>query len=145
MNNFIDYYSYMNNFNTPQNSMNAINKEFDYTTDSNVAFLRGNLFNNLYTPYKGYKPMDINPKSEKEYALSLIQMYCFAAHELNLYLDVNPNDSNAIKMRSNYINMYKKAVREFEIKYGPLGTSSKTLDKTPWMWSLNNWPWEGNK
>jgi len=155
MNNFIDYYNYMNNLNSEQGQVSALNfnksqinnfnSKFDYTTEPNIAFMRGNLFNNLYTPYKNFKPMDINPNSEKEYALLLVQMYCFAAHELNLYLDVNPNDSNAINLRNNYINMYKKSVREYENKFGPLGTSSKVLNGTPWAWNTNKWPWEGNK
>lgn len=149
MNNYVDYYNYMNNLNTNLNvnqiSMPNAKMKFDYTTDPSTAFMRGNLFNNLYTPYKNYRPVELNPMNEKEYALLLVQMYAFAAHELTLYLDTNPTDSNAIKLRSNYMNMHKQAVAQYESKYGPLGVDSKMLEATPWALTTKTWPWEGSK
>ena len=141
MNNYVDYYNYMNSLNSNQTIMPKPNKKFDYSTKPNVAFMRGNLFSNLYTPYKNFKPMELNPSNEKEYALLLVQMYAFAAHELTLYLDVNPGDSEAIKLRSNYINMYKQALNQYEMKYGPL-TVCGTNTEQGWSWVQAPWPWE---
>ena len=144
MNNYIDYYNYMDNLN--QTNFNIVsNDNKDYMTNPYLSFIRGNLFNNLYTPYKNYKPTELNPNNEKDYQMLMIQVYGFAAHELNLYLDVNPGDQNAIKLRNEYITLYKQALMQYENKYGALNTQSNTLDSTPWAWDTQNWPWEGNR
>lgn len=156
MNNYIDYYNYLNNLN--QNAMNTPNKmtkmgsnqsvnmnNLGYDTDPYTGFMKGNMFSNLYEPYKNYQVQEINPTNEKEYALLMVQMYGFAAHDLGLYLDVNPNDTNAINLRSEYVNLYKQALAEYESKYGALGLSSNMLDVTPWAWDSKKWPWEGNR
>lgn len=135
MNNY-EYYNY------PNDTVNLNNNNF---ADPEVAFTRGNLFNNLYAPYKNYKPVELNPTNEQEYALLLVQMYCFCAHELTLYLDNYPNDTNAIKLRSEYCKAAKEAIAQYELKYGPLTLSSNTLSATPWAWDDGKWPWEGNK
>lgn len=144
MNNYIDYYNYMDNLNQT-NFNNVSNDNKDYMTNPYLSFIRGNLFNNLYTPYKNYKPTELNPNNEKDYQMLMIQVYGFAAHELNLYLDVNPGDQNAIKLRNEYITLYKQALMQYENKYGALNTQSNTLDSTPWAWDTQNWPWEGNR
>ena len=69
----------------------------------------------------------------------------FAITELALYLDTHPNDSNAITLRSDYVNLYKQALNEYEKKYGALNLGSSQLDGYPWKWDVNNWPWEGDK
>lgn len=156
MNNYIDYYNYLNNLN--QNAMNTSNKmpkvgsnqsvnmnNLGYDTDPYTGFMKGNMFSNLYEPYKNYQIQEINPTNEREYALLMIQMYGFAAHDLGLYLDVNPNDTNAINLRSEYVKLYKQALAEYESKYGALGLSSNMLDVTPWAWDSKKWPWEGNR
>lgn len=156
MNNYIDYYNYLNNLN--QNAMNTSNKipkmgsnqsvnmnNLGYDTDPYTGFMKGNMFSNLYEPYKNYQVQEINPTNEREYALLMVQMYGFAAHDLGLYLDVNPNDTNAINLRSEYVNLYKQALAEYESKYGALGLSSNMLDVTPWAWDSKKWPWEGNR
>lgn len=147
MNNYVDYYNYMNNLNSNQIEMPTAkaNKKFEFETNPSTAFMKGNLFSNLYTPYKNYRPAELNPANEREYALLLVQIYGFAAHELTLYLDTNPSDTEAIRLRSNYMNMYKQAVAQYESKYGPLGVDSKMLEATPWAWTSKIWPWEGSK
>lgn len=156
MNNYIDYYNYLNNLN--QNAMNTSNKipkmgsnqsvnmnNLGYDTDPYTGFMKGNMFSNLYEPYKNYQVQEINPTNEREYALLMVQMYGFAVHDLGLYLDVNPNDTNAINLRSEYVKLYKQVLAEYESKYGALGLSSNMLDVTPWAWDSKKWPWEGNR
>lgn len=148
MNNYFEYYNYMNNSKNKElisHNKNFKDKKNDYETDPYTAFIRGNLFSDLYTPYKNYKPAELNPKSEKEHAMLLAQMYGFAAHELTLYLDTHPQDSKAIKLRSKYMNMYQQAMAEYESKYGPIELESNLLDQTPWGWNTKYWPWEGEK
>ena len=66
-----NYYNY--GFNSNNNQNNTLNKKIDNTNPS-VGFERGNLFDNLYEPYKNYKPVDLNPKTEKEYLMYQVQM-----------------------------------------------------------------------
>ena len=108
-----------------------------------LILTRGNMFNGLYDSYMNYKPYEINPQNEKQYLLLIVQMYGFAAHDLGLYLDVFPNDSNAIKLRDKYVNLYKQSVNDYENKYGPLTLSSELLNASPWNWASKKWPWEG--
>ena len=103
------------------------------------------MFDNLYYEYKNYKPQELNPKNDKEYNLLLIQMYAFAAHDLALYLDINPNDTRAVKKRAEFINMYNEALIKYENTYGPITKNSEMLSVNPWAWDSKKWPWEGIK
>lgn len=144
MNNYFDYFNYAHGLmNQNQNNYNMINEQDDYNIDPYVGFIRGNLFDNTYVPYKNYNPARLSPKNEQENDLLLVQIYGFAAHELTLYLDTHPNDNKAIKLRSKYMNLYKQALEQYENKYGPINLSSSLLDETPWGWNTEYWPWEG--
>src|SRR5690625_1879172 len=142
MNNYVDYYNYMNNINQNRNSNQM---KLGYDTEAYLGFIRGNMFSNLYEPYQNYQIQELNPNNEQEYLLLLVQMYGFAAHDLGLYLDVNPNDGKAIDLRNNYINLYNQSLANYESKYGPLTLNSQGLDTKPWTWNTKKWPWEGNR
>ncbi len=145
MNDYMDYYGYINNLNQmPNNNKKSVNNKTGIA-EPYVGFIRGNMFDSLYDEYKNYRPQELNPTNDKEYALLLMQMYCFAAHDLGLYLDVNPNDTNVINLRSQYINMYNDALNQYEMNYGPVTQNSVTLGNSPWTWDSKNWPWEGVK
>jgi len=67
-----DWYKEFNNTFDIPNKMNMdmnmnmyLNKNEDLA-DPKTAFLRGNLFNNLYDPYKNYKYGMLNPSNKKE-------------------------------------------------------------------------------
>lgn len=147
MNDYFDYFNYTHGLvNQTQNTNNSnMNIKEDYNTNPYVGFKRGNMFSNTYIPYKNYNPAELKPRNEQENALLMVQMYAFAAHELTLYLDVNPNDTNAINLRSKYMDLYKQALEQYENKYGPINLSSDLLDKSPWGWDTEYWPWEGVK
>lgn len=142
MDNYVDYYNYMNNINQNRNSNQM---KLGYDTEAYLGFIRGNMFSNLYEPYQNYQIQELNPNNEQEYLLLLVQMYGFAAHDLGLYLDVNPNDGKAIDLRNNYINLYNQSLANYESKYGPLTLNSQGLDTKPWAWNTKKWPWEGNR
>lgn len=160
MNDYMDYYNYINNLNQmPNNNQmmnlspntNKANKKSSSTNKNNglaepyQGFTRGNMFDNLYYEYKNYRPQELNPTNDKEYAMLLMQMYGFAAHDLGLYLDVNPNDTNAIRQRAEYIRMYNEALAQYENTFGPITQNSVMLEATPWAWDTKKWPWEGNR
>ena len=146
MNDYVDYYNYINSLNQMNNTNQFQNNSPKNTlAEPYTGFVRGNMYNNLYNQYKNYRPQELNPANEKEYAKLLLQMYCFAAHDLGLYLDVYPNDTNVIKQRAEYVKMYNEALRQYESTYGPVTQNSVMLDNTPWAWNSKKWPWEGIK
>ena len=134
----------MNNYNKYYEQVDRDEKNYSVESDPYTAFIKGNSFKNLYDSYKSYQPFNINPSNEKEYSLLLVQIYGFVAHDLALYLDVNPNDDKAIQLREKYNNIYKQAVMEYEQRYGALCLDSEILGTIPWSWD-SNFPWEGDK
>ena len=151
-----DYMSYINNIPNniipnPNYLMNSIpnNMDFNYITQNNnnildpyEGLIRGNLFNNLYDPYKDYKAKKLNPTSEKDALLEQWQQYNFALIDLNLYLDTNPNDRNALALYGEYLNTKKQLQDKYETKYGPIELSSNSVINGNWKWINSPWPWE---
>ncbi len=106
-----------------------------------IAFRNGNLFSNLYQGYKNYKPATLNISSEKERKMMELSEVCFAAHELNLYLDIHPEDRSMFLLFKDYQKKADQLKREYEEKYGPLCVDSEMNNNYSWNQS---WPWEGN-
>jgi spore coat protein JB len=124
-----------------------INIDKDYTNDSNLAtpyvgYVRGNLFNNLYSGYKNYQPLPLKPRSEQEDLLLSINQLTFAARELNLYLDTHPNDSKMLDLFNKYRKLADEAIKEYESKYAPFNISSSYMKDVPFAWVADPWPWE---
>lgn len=109
-----------------------------YSVDE--GFLKGNLFKNLYDPYKNYEVKKIIPKTEKELLEYNIYKLCFAINDLNLYLDINPHDQEMYELFKKYIEQYKKYLHEYEMKYQVLELTDDTHGKYTWI--NNPWPWE---
>ena len=163
MNNYNDYYNYMNgysdmNYMTNPNSMigdfnyqNAFTNTFMPTgSGSNdilepyEGFKRGNMFANLYDPYRNYKPMELSAGSEKEDMLMQIRELKFAMVDLDLYLDTHPNDTKALSLFNNYAKQEKELCKMYESKYGPLTIGGEGMNKG-WTWVNGPWPWEEQK
>lgn len=126
-------------FRNINSNMNTFNPTLVNPTE---GYIRGNLFANLYDQYKNYKPDQLQPSNEKERLFLELAKTSFAEHELNLYLDLNPNDMTMLKLFNDYREKCKMLTDEYESKYGPLTTSSDVLNKSPFMWDKNPWPWE---
>ena len=62
--------------------------------------------------------------------------------ELNLYLDVNPNDSNMIRLYNKYLIDKKKLCDDYERMYGPLTMDGLNMGDNSWNWNNSPWPWE---
>ena len=115
----------------------------DYNTNlysPTEGYLKGNLFSNLYSEYKNYRPQKLMARNEQEKLLYELESISFAAHELNLYLDLNPNDTSMLMLFKDYEEKCKKLTSEYENKYGPLSVSEVNSTKE-FTW-VNNWPWE---
>ena len=121
-------YNYYDTFNTP-------------LYGAYEGYLKGNMYNNLYEQYKNYKPATIVPKTEKEQDLFNLNQIGFAMHDLNLYLDVYPEDKQIINIFTKYKDLYNELLNNYEEKYGPLFVNSVN-NQSPFEWESKIFPWE---
>lgn len=136
-----DINHFMNNMNN-YNMNNTLNQNL---ATPKVALDRGNLFNNLYNPYKNYKYRELKPINKREELLFNVMKYKFAMKELNLYLDTHPNDTIMIELFNKYSKEEKIACNEYEKNFGPLTIESENIDNNSWSWIKSPWPWEGTR
>lgn len=108
------------------------------------GFEKGNIFENLYSQYKNYQPEQLKPRSEQEKKLLEIQAICFMTHDLNLYLDTNPNDQSMLMLFNDYRRKEESLVKEYESQYGPLTINSESMNSNEFEWENTSWPWEVN-
>ena len=108
--NYMNYnwYRDMNRKNTDYNNQKLFNPK--------EGFIKGNMFSNLYNQYKNYQPVVLNPKNEQQKLLFDLQGICFAAHELNLYLDTHPEDQSMLMLFNDYCEKERKLAKEYEEK-----------------------------
>ena len=148
--NYTDMYNNMNNsYNNPYDNMlfnmmnNEVKKEKNSTLyDPYNGFIRGNLFKNLYAPYKKEEPYEIKPMNDQAKLLTDIDSLGFAMIDLNLLLDVNPDNQEAIKLYNRYKDEKEKLTKQYEKQYGPITADSEALNSFPWGWIEMPWPWD---
>lgn len=121
------------------NDMNLINGYSLDLYNPYEGFLKGNAFKNEYIPYKEYNVSKINFNSEKEELLFNIDEYSFMMHDLNLYLDINPKDKEALDKFNLYRNKKIELIKLYERKYGPLCVNESEVNPS-FNW-INTWPW----
>lgn len=144
MNNYRDYYNYNNN-NYNQPNYNQSNEKITNLYDAYQGFIRGNLFPDLYNSYRVSNPIEIKPSNEQAEILTNIDALEFAMQDLNLYLDMNPNDSKMIELYNYYLKQNKDFLSIYQNKYGPILLDSESIKGGRWDWINSPWPWEGNK
>lgn len=134
MNNYMNYdwYNYRH-VNMPSNNTSLYNPK--------EGFIKGNMFRNLYSQYDNYQPYDITPKNEKEKSRLEIATLTFAAHDLNLYLDLHPEDQSMFMLFQDYRNKANKLIEEYERRFGPINIMSEQMNNS-FDWSTKKWPWE---
>ena len=134
--------------NTNLKNMNMNNNSYNMMGTSLYnpieAYDKGNLYSNLYNQYKNYKPVTLSAKNEQEQLFLDLSRLSFAAHELNLYLDLHPNDESMLALFNDYRNEAVALIKQYEAKYGPLSIKSDSLEVGPFA-CVNNWPWEVRK
>lgn len=135
----------MNNIGMPMPGMNNNMTNMNDLSDPKTGHERGNLFNNLYDPYKNYKYRELRPRDKREDLLYNIMRHAFVLTELDLYLDVNPGDSNMINLYNRYSDAKKKLVDTYEKNYGPLTLDGENMGMNKWNWVSSPWPWEVSK
>jgi len=130
--------------------MSAIQSDSKYMmTGSNMAlfnvnegFEKGNLFKNLYEPYKNYQPKNLQPKNEEEEILLSIDELAFALHEIDLYLCVYPDDVEMINLYNQLQREYDQILKYYESKFGPIQTNNPYMTRSPFAWTEDTWPWD---
>ena len=92
-----DYNNYLSNdyFRTTTPSMKNSNSSLYTPTE---GYNKGNLFADLYEEYKNYKPVTLVAGNEQQKLFLELSKMAFAAHELNLYLDLNPDDETMLSL-----------------------------------------------
>lgn len=134
MNNLTNNMPDNNNLNNKINNNQKLAGPYD-------GFIKGNLFNNLYNQYKSYRPTRLSPNNEQAELLLNVDQTTFAAHELKLYLDVYPNDTNMINLYNEYQKIASEQIKAYERKYGPLLADSPSANNS-FSWEAYSWPWE---
>ena len=137
----------MNNYQPYPNSNYMKNNYMNANPANNLfdpydGFIRGNMFPNLYQPYKKDSPYEIQPMNEQAQLLTYLDALHFATIDLNLYLDVHPDNKNMIDLFNQYRTQHEKIKKEYENKYGPLLLCSDSLETYPWAWDDQPWPWQ---
>ena len=119
--------------------------DVDFSRTVNVVspmdgFLRGNMFQDEYEPYKNLTYFKLNPSNDKERLLYQVMAYSFAINDLNLYLDLHPDNKGMLDLFKKYVKEEKELCKEYVNKYGPLEVNEVMGQKFDWINSP--WPWE---
>ncbi len=119
--------------------------DVDFSRTVNVVspmegFLRGNMFKDEYEPYKNLTYFKLNPSNDKERLFYQVMAYSFAINDLNLYLDLHPDNKEILELFKKYVKEEKELCNEYVKKYGPLEVSEVMGQKFDWINSP--WPWE---
>ena len=78
--------------------------------------------------------------SDRAIALKNVQIFDFAAHETNLYLNGYPDSKEALVYYKEMVEKAKHARIYYEENYGPLSATANMGDC--WLWTQTPWPWE---
>ncbi len=147
--NFNDFgYPDMNIFNNMMmpNQNQMMNNNQNSQNNQNImpiyeGYIKGNLFPDLYDQYLNYQPAKLIPNNEQAELLLNVNQTTFAAHELKLYLDIYPNDTNMIQLYNEYQKKASDAIKAYERKYGPILADSPS-NTNDFSWEAYAWPWE---
>lgn len=124
----------------------AIPSNMKLDTNNNLAsvkdgFAKGNMFNDLYDPYKNYRYQEVIANNKQEELLLEIMALSFAINDLNLYLDLHPTDESMLRKFKDLTEKAYSKEMEYVKCYGPLEVmDSESSSKFEWI--NNPWPWE---
>ena len=127
------------NMDLNNNILNSNQKEMFNNVE---GFEKGNIFKNLYDPYKNYIPRKLNPENEEQDILLKIDQLSFAMHEINLYLNNFPEDKGMINNYNSLQNEYNKLLNYYESNYTPLQSNNPYMTSSPFIWTEDVWPWD---
>lgn len=101
---------------------------------------KGSMFSNIYSKYKNHE-YNLKINNKRDELLLKIQYHNFALKDLNLYLDIYPEDTKILKEYHTIKDNLKKLKQEYEKEYELLCQNDIT-NKSKWVWINNPWPWD---
>lgn len=104
------------------------------------GFNKGNMFSEMYSRYKNHV-YKLKVTNDRDMLLYKIQMYNFAMKDMNLYLDIHPNDKKMLNNFQEYKKMYNELKNKYENVYAPLCVKD-VVSSDKWTWIDNPWPWD---
>lgn len=104
------------------------------------GFNRGNMFSDMYSKYKNHV-YKLKVTNDRDMLLYKIQMYNFAMKDMNLYLDIYPDDKKMLNNFQEYKKIYIELKSKYENIYGPLSVND-VVSSSKWTWIDNPWPWD---
>ena len=104
--------------------------------DAADALKRGTLFPGLDLPFMNM----VNMEDVSGTPLGEVMALCFAAHELQLYLDTHPGDTEAFALLKSVLGLAEEAKRRYVAKYGPLNPDDLQCSES-FDWLEDPWPW----
>ena len=125
------------------NLSNQNNNNFNNVLSPKEGLILGNLYVDEYDPYKNYRPREIKATSMQGKELLKIRELSFAVIDLNLKLDIEPNNKELFRLFKLYNEELNDRIKDYSDKYMPLElceTNGESFD-----WINNPWPWEGDK
>ena len=135
-----DYDINLTFFEIPGSNFNEIPRDNTELYSLKEGFMRGNMYKKEYKPYKNMTYLPLSPKTEREKKLYDIMALDFAINDLNLYLDLYPEDKECIRVFKEYVDEHKKLKKEFLKMYGPLTVTQ--INDHKYEWEENPWPWD---
>jgi len=115
---------------------------------ANWGFVRGTIFPELDLPYapKSVTPIRSQGHGHTEHKFKLLKALSvmdFMLMDLNLYLNSNPWDQEALAIHSRAANDAAELRNAYEKSFGPLRSCSTAADQSEgWQWINDPWPWE---
>lgn len=103
------------------------------------GFMKGNMFPNEYKPYKNYKVKQIKPSNKKEEKLYKIMSLGFAITDLNLYLDLHPDNEEKLQKFKSLVKQKESLEEEYIKEFGPLKLEQVNGNNFNWV---SDFPWE---
>ena len=117
-------------------------KDFDVLS-AEEGFLRGNMYRNEYKPYKNYTYRKIEALDKREQLLLEIMKYDFAINDLNLCLDLHPDNKELLDLFKKYVEKACEKELEYVRIYGPLQVTEASGDDFNWI--KDPWPWNNRE
>jgi len=126
------------------NNEDVLKRYFNLEKKNNLlepkeGLILGNMFFDMYEPYKNYKPRELVATTEKEKLMLKIRELSHAVGDLNLYLDLCPDDRDVYELFKKYCLMYQDCLNEYEAKYQVLELFHDIYGKYTWY---KGFPWE---
>ena len=78
----------------------------------------------------------------KQQLLQQINQLSFCLVDLNQYLDMHPDNQEAITQFNCFFQQYWDVKTAYTLQYGPLNNFGFCPASYPWSWTNDPWPWD---